>query len=205
MSQKQDFLDEFSGIIVVAVAVLILLFLALQFVGGGAAQPLSSLQVQQTAERIKPVGQVATKSADAKASVAVEKKPLTGEEVYNTVCTACHGLGVAGAPKFGDKAAWEARIAQGADTLVKHAIEGYQGKAGVMPAKGGNADLSDAEVKAAVEHMVAAINGTAAAAPAAAAPAAEAAPAPAPTPAPEAAAPAQAPAAEAAPSAAEHK
>lgn len=200
MSQKQDFLDEFSGIIVVAVAVLILLFLALQFVGGGAAQPLSSLQVQQTAERIKPVGQVATKSADAKASVAVEKKPLTGEEVYNTVCTACHGLGVAGAPKFGDKAAWEARIAQGADTLVKHAIEGYQGKAGVMPAKGGNADLSDAEVKAAIEYMVAAAKGTAAAAPAA-----EAAPAPAPTPAPEAVAPAQAPAAEAAPSAAEHK
>ncbi len=189
MSQKQDFLDEFSGIIVIGVAVLILLFLALQFVGG-AEKPLSSLQVQQTAERIKPVGQVATKSADAKASAVVEKKPLTGEEVYNTVCTACHGLGVAGAPKFGDKAAWEARIAQGEEVLLKHAVEGYQGKAGVMPAKGGNPDLSDAEVKAGLEHMIAAVKGTTAAAPAP-----EAAPAPAAT----------APTAEAAPSTTEHK
>jgi cytochrome c5 len=70
-------------------------------------------------------------------------------------CSVCHGAGIAGAPKVGDKAAWSARIAQGTSTLDKHALEGYQGGAGVMPAKGGRADLSDDSVKAAVAHMVA--------------------------------------------------
>ncbi len=58
-----------------------------------------------------------------------------------------------GAPKLADKAAWAPRIAQGKDTLYKHAIGGYQGKAGVMPAKGGS-QASDEEVKAAVDYMV---------------------------------------------------
>lgn len=77
-----------------------------------------------------------------------------GENTYKMACFACHGTGAAGAPKFGDKAAWKDRIAQGNDTLYKHAIEGYQGSAGFMPAKGGRADLSDADVKAAVDYMV---------------------------------------------------
>jgi len=63
-------------------------------------------------------------------------------------------LQFAGAPKVGDKAAWAARIAQGMSTLHQHAIKGYQGSAGVMPAKGGRADLSDDIVKAASEYMV---------------------------------------------------
>jgi cytochrome c5 len=66
----------------------------------------------------------------------------------------CHGAGIAGAPKFGDKAAWAPRIAQGSDTLHTHALKGFQGKAGMMPAKGGNAALADADVKAAVDYMV---------------------------------------------------
>jgi len=61
----------------------------------------------------------------------------------------------AGAPKFGDKAAWAPRIKQGKETLYKHAIGGFKGKSGVMPAKGGRTDLSDADVKAAVDYMVA--------------------------------------------------
>ena len=77
-----------------------------------------------------------------------------GEGVYKNACVACHGAGIAGAPKAGDKAAWSSRIAQGKPTLYDHAVRGYQGKAGVMPAKGGNAALPDADVKAAVDYMV---------------------------------------------------
>ncbi|NHZ42139.1 c-type cytochrome [Massilia aquatica] len=79
-----------------------------------------------------------------------------GKTVYNAACIACHGAGIAGAPKFGDKAAWSARIAQGASVLHEHAIKGYIGKAGAMPAKGGSS-ASDEEVKAAVDFMVAAV------------------------------------------------
>ena len=77
-----------------------------------------------------------------------------GKSVYDTTCMACHASGVAGAPKLGDKAAWVARIAQGNDTLHTHAIKGFQGKAGMMPPKGGNMGLKDDDVKAAVDYMV---------------------------------------------------
>jgi cytochrome c5 len=70
--------------------------------------------------------------------------------VYDKACTVCHGAGIAGAPKAGDKAAWSPRIAQGKQTLYDHAIKGIR----AMPAKGGNAALSDDEVKAAVDVMV---------------------------------------------------
>jgi len=76
-----------------------------------------------------------------------------GKKTYDTACFACHTTGAAGSPKFGDKAAWAPRIAQGMDVLKKHAKEGYKGKTGFMPAKGGRADLSDAAVDAAVEYM----------------------------------------------------
>ena len=78
-----------------------------------------------------------------------------GEDVYTKSCSTCHGMGIAGAPKVGDAAAWEARIAQGEETLLDHAINGYQGSAGYMPAKGGFAFLSDEDVAAAVAYMVA--------------------------------------------------
>jgi len=77
-----------------------------------------------------------------------------GADVYNGACAACHNLGVAGAPKLGDTAAWKARIAKGEDTLIKHALEGFQGDAGMMPAKGGRMDLSDEDVTTAVKFML---------------------------------------------------
>jgi cytochrome c5 len=77
-----------------------------------------------------------------------------GKSLFGTTCVACHGTGVAGAPKVGDKAAWSPRIAQGKDTLYKHALGGFTGKSGMMPAKGGNAGASDDGVKAAVDYMV---------------------------------------------------
>lgn len=76
-----------------------------------------------------------------------------GEALYGSVCKTCHEAGLMGAPKFGDKASWAPRIAQGKDILYKHSIEGFQGKNGVMPAKGGST-ASDADVKAAVDYMV---------------------------------------------------
>jgi cytochrome c5 len=80
--------------------------------------------------------------------------PVDGAGVYNTACMACHAAGVAGAPKLGDAEGWSARIDQGAETLVEHAIQGFQGGSGFMPAKGGNPSLSDQEVAAAVQYMV---------------------------------------------------
>lgn len=73
-----------------------------------------------------------------------------GEKVYNANCVSCHGAGVLGAPKVGDKAAWGPRIAQGKDTLYTHALNGFK----MMPPKGGNAALKDEEVKAAIDYMV---------------------------------------------------
>lgn len=73
---------------------------------------------------------------------------------YNAACFACHGTGAAGAPLIGNKDAWKARIAQGNATLYDHAIKGFQGKTGFMPAKGGS-QLSDADVQAVVDYMVA--------------------------------------------------
>lgn len=77
-----------------------------------------------------------------------------GQSVFSQTCVACHGTGVGGAPKVGDKADWQPRIAQGKDTLYTHAINGFQGQKGVMPPKGGNATIADGDVKAAVDYMV---------------------------------------------------
>ncbi len=79
---------------------------------------------------------------------------MSGPQVYNEACLMCHGEGVGGAPINGDAVAWSARIALGNDTLYQHAIEGYTGEAGFMPAKGARMDLSDEEVRAAVDYMV---------------------------------------------------
>lgn len=77
-----------------------------------------------------------------------------GKSVFGKVCAMCHASGAAGAPKPGNKDEWGPRIAQGNDVLYKHALEGFNGTKGAMPAKGGNATLTDDEVKAAVDYMV---------------------------------------------------
>ncbi|GAA5013514.1 c-type cytochrome [Massilia kyonggiensis] len=93
--------------------------------------------------------------AGAIATPAVAGNNEAGKALFNTACTACHTAGIAGAPKIGDKAAWAPRIAQGTNTLYEHAIKGFQGKTGMMPPKGGST-APDADVKAAVDYMVAA-------------------------------------------------
>jgi cytochrome c5 len=96
----------------------------------------------------------AAPEAAAPAAEPVVADNAQGKSVYNKTCALCHGVGAAGAPKPGDKADWAPRIAQGMDVLYKHAIEGYTGAKGVMPARGGAATLPDAEVKVAVDYMV---------------------------------------------------
>ena len=100
----------------------------------------------QADSRIQPVARFEL----AKAAPAAAAGPKDGATVFNSVCGACHNTGVAGAPKVGDKAAWAPRIAQGNDTLYKNAITGKN----AMPPKGGAADLSDGEIKGAVDHRV---------------------------------------------------
>jgi cytochrome c5 len=131
-------------------------------VANRAEDPVFQRQVE---ERIQPVARVAIAGQDnsslappaaAPAVAATAAADLTGEQIYNQACVACHGAGVAGAPKLGDKAAWAPRIAQGMDTLHKHALQGFQGKAGYMPPKGGRTDLSDQSVMNGVDYIVAA-------------------------------------------------
>lgn len=164
---------------------IIVIVLLVQYVGGspktGAGSNAQSPEA--IAARIKPVADegytlvdtgTAAAPAAAPAQAAAEAAPAvsapaapaataapaklaadTGKKTYEAACVACHGAGIAGAPKFGDKAAWAPRIKQGKDVLYTHAIKGYMGKAGMMPAKGGS-NASDEEVKAAVDYMVAA-------------------------------------------------
>jgi len=76
-----------------------------------------------------------------------------GKRVFDKTCGLCHGAGVGGAPRPGDKGNWAPRIAQGSDALYRHALEGFSGATSFMPARGG-VPLTDAEVKAGVDYMV---------------------------------------------------
>lgn len=114
-------------------------------------------------DRIQPFGQVYMPGEEtAAAAPQVEEAPppepvetvLSGPQVYNEACLMCHGSGIGGAPVLSDAATWEARIAQGNDVLYQHAIEGFTGETGFMPAKGARMDLSDDDVRAAVDYMI---------------------------------------------------
>ena len=105
-------------------------------------------------ERIKPLAQVITDPAallKVSAASAVVRAPMSGADVVTKVCGACHGTGVLGAPKTGDRATWgKLKGAQGVAGLVASAIKGKN----AMPPRGGNPSLSDAEIKAAVELLL---------------------------------------------------
>jgi len=111
-------------------------------------------------ERIKPVAQVNIASAETQRepvkNAAVAPSPgRNGQQVYQTTCVACHDAGIAGAPKLGDKSQWAKHVAKGLETLYASAVNGVQSATGAMPPKGGNPALSNAEVKAAVDYIVA--------------------------------------------------
>ncbi|MBL8201194.1 MAG: cytochrome c5 family protein [Chromatiales bacterium] len=168
-SQDQDHDQQFFNLFMVVIGALIGVTIFLIFLARSIATDSQLAWVKEdpayataVAERIKPAGQVTLPGDEAAAGAVAMAVPeaaapvaakLTGEQVYNTACFACHGAGVGGAPKLGDAAAWKPRVAQGVATLNKHALEGFQGQAGVMPAKGGRVDLSDDEIIAAVRFM----------------------------------------------------
>lgn len=117
---------------------------------------LTAAQVIATYERIRPVANVQV-AAIAAESAPVEKGGAksalarrSGEVVYTASCAACHASGAAGAPKLGDKTAWSARLAQGRETLHKHAIQGFK----AMPPKGACVACSDDEIKAAADFIL---------------------------------------------------
>jgi len=167
-SHDRTFFDTFLLVLGILVGITIGLIIVARIIAANtsvanrAEDPVFQRQVE---ERIQPVARVAIAGQDnsslappaaAAAVAATATADLTGEQVYNQACVACHGAGVAGAPKFGDKAAWAPRIAQGMDTLHAHSLQGYQGKAGYMPPKGGRTDLSDQSVINGVDYIVAA-------------------------------------------------
>jgi cytochrome c5 len=143
MTDKQPHSSRTIMTITIAVAaVLVVVVWPLSMLGKGETSAASD----DAELRIQPLARVEMQ----KAVVKSDGKPRSGEAIYNTVCTACHATGVAGAPKTGDKAAWAPRIATGNAALLKSATEGKN----AMPARGGAADLSDAELKAAVDYLV---------------------------------------------------
>ena len=164
---KQDshFFNNFSLVLGILFAVTLGLFAFSRHIG--AKHQLSQLNedartVASVEERLQPVARVAVAGQDNSAlkiesagpAPAAAALPADGAAAYETGCAACHGAGIAGAPKVGDHAAWGPRIAQGKDTLYGHAINGFNGKTGVMPAKGGRADWPDDLIRQAVDHMV---------------------------------------------------
>lgn len=100
---------------------------------------------EMIAARIRPVADDGFTFRDASAP----RPLLGGEEVFKTTCAVCHVTGIGGAPKVGDSAAWRARISEGYDKLLSHAILGLN----AMPAKGGNPDLDDVEIARTVVYM----------------------------------------------------
>lgn len=167
MSKQDDhFFNVFSAVIGILVAVTVALFVLSRMLGAGDSVDDPLLQAE-VADRTAAVGRVAVAgqdnsalailaepaSGDASVASTAAALPADGPATYEAVCATCHANGIGGAPKTGDRQAWSARLAQGMDTLNKHAIEGYQGAAGYMPAKGGRADLTDELVAQAVQYM----------------------------------------------------
>jgi cytochrome c5 len=164
----QNFLRQFSMVIAFLVAVTIVLVAVASYIYSQEPPYQASGEAQAIEQRIKPVGGVyagdtgraamaAAQAAAAKAAAAQVAYGGTtdGKEIYGQLCHSCHTAGIAGAPKLGDKGMWAPRIAEGIDTLVKHAINGYTGPDGnVMPARGGNPALTDEQVANTVKWMV---------------------------------------------------
>jgi cytochrome c5 len=164
LSKADDvFLREFGVILLALTAFTVIVFFTARAIGGSSFAETQN-SPQAVLDRIRPFGQVRVGKSEETLAAAAPAAPATapaaepaasaagqgGEAVYTKACIVCHSTGVAGAPKVGDKAAWEPRLAQGMDTLMSTALKGK----GAMPPKGGHANLSDAEIKAAIEYML---------------------------------------------------
>ncbi len=171
---KQDthFINVFSLVIGLLMTVAVLIFVLARYIGAhteGKEVLTETEYIKDVSKRVAPFAQeaiagqnnsaLAIKPAAASASSGSAGSgatgiPTSGQQLFQQTCSACHGLGVAGAPKAGDKAAWAPHIAKGLPTLYEHALHGFTGHTGTMPAKGGRPNLPDAIVKRAVNYMV---------------------------------------------------
>lgn len=158
----KHFFDLFMVVIGILIGVTFGLFLLANYIAG-KTQEVYVLQdpsfQAQVDDNIAPVGRAAVdgdeiSDAGQVATVEPVQEVLSGPQVYNQACLACHGAGVGGAPVIGDASIWTERVAQGMDVLTDHVINGYTGSVGYMPPKGGRVDLSDEEIIAAMNYMI---------------------------------------------------
>jgi len=166
-TQDSHFINIFSVVIGILVAIALILLTVARSVAARTQEVdvyADASYVESVIARVAPPAREAVAGQD-NAALAIPAPagagpamamavPKNGQELFQTVCSVCHGAGIAGAPKAGDKAAWGPRIAQGKATLYEHALGGFNGKSGVMPAKGGRTDLPDDLVKQGVDYMV---------------------------------------------------
>ena len=171
---KQDthFINMFSLVIGILVAFAVVLFVVARSIGSATqgkemmnepdyyksvearVTPLEQEAVagqNNAALAIKPSAGATAQAGGGSSGLAM---PTSGKDLFEQTCSACHGAGIAGAPKAGDKAAWASHIAKGLPTLYDHALHGFTGTTGTMPAKGGRTDVPDAMVEQAVNYMV---------------------------------------------------
>jgi cytochrome c5 len=150
------------GTLALIVGIIMMARFAIVSYGSRSLEGSGAMAPEALAARIAPVAKlqldgaapVAPPAADGPKVATVAAAPAKakdGKAVYDTVCMACHMTGAAGAPKLGDKVAWAPRIKTGVDALVASVVKGK----GAMPPKGGGASLTDGEIKAAVEYLVA--------------------------------------------------
>jgi cytochrome c5 len=162
-----DFLKKFSLVIGFLMLVTVGLIFFAHHLQHTLPTEVSPTAAKRTQDRIAPEGAVyagatgaaaqaaATAAAAAAATSQVAYGGTTdGSVIFGNLCTGCHTSGAGGAPTL-DKAHWATRLAQGNDVLHKHAIEGFTGSTGVMPPKGGNPALTDEQVIATVDWMLA--------------------------------------------------
>lgn len=170
--QDRHFVNMFSLVIGGLAAIAIVFFAVARAIGGrleGQEMMGDPSYATSVAARIAPFAKVAI-AGQNNAALAIKPlagataqagggssgppMPTSGKELFEQTCSACHGAGIAGAPKAGDKAAWAPHVAKGLPTLYQHALNGFTGTKGTMPAKGGRSDAPDALVEQAVNYMV---------------------------------------------------
>lgn len=163
-----EFLKRFSIVIAVLAIVTIGLIIFAAYLQHSIPKEVSPAATKRLEQRIAPIGAVYAGATGASAQAAAAEAAaaaaaasgayggtLDGKVIYDSLCTACHATGVGLAPTL-DHSHWDARIAQGKETLYKHAIDGFTGPdGGVMPPKGGNAGLSEEQIHATVDWMLA--------------------------------------------------
>ncbi len=162
VNHEQKFFDAFMLLLGVLIGTIAGIVLFADLVGNAEVSVSTSALID---DRIRPIGQVVLLgdrdigvAAAVAAAAESDRAPLSGTQVYNESCYLCHAApGIGGAPVLGDTEAWTQRIAQGADLLQNHVLNGYQGEAGFMPPKGGRLDLTDAEIREAIDFFLAAV------------------------------------------------